>query len=130
MTGKSLDRIICIAHSVALLSRYGSYRFGSAILLGKRVISVGVNTRKTHPNGSGPNLAIHAELDAARIAESRIGSIRGATIAIARAGRDDGYLPSFPCAGCFDMIRRKGLRRMLYIGNDLTPHYVDIGKDV
>lgn len=93
--------------------------------MGKRVISVGMNSRRTHPLGAGPNLAMHAELSAIQIAESRVGSLDGATIAIARAGSDDGFLPSFPCHGCLNRILEKNIRRIIYVGHDLSPKYVD-----
>lgn len=125
MVSKRIERILNISHEAALRSRYGGYRFGSTILMGKRVISVGINSRRTHPLGAGINLAMHAELDAIRIAESRVGELDGATIAIARAGSDDGFLPSFPCAACLGRIIGKHIRRIIYIGSDLRPMYID-----
>lgn len=119
MTDRRIRRVMEMTHSVALLSRYGSYRFGSVILFGKRVISVGVNNRRTHPDGIGPNQAIHAELHAINVAESRVGDLAGGTIAVARAGVDGSFLPSFPCPGCLNLILEKDIKRIVYMDHSL-----------
>ena len=92
------------------------------------MISAGTNHRRTHPRGIGHNSSVHAELQAIRIAESRVGDVSGSTIVVARVGREGEFLPSFPCSGCIELIISKGIANIVYIGHDLRPRKIGTNK--
>lgn len=80
----------------------GLPRMAAVIADGKRVVSIGLNSRKTHPlaarYGRNPEaLCIHAEI--AAIASARE-SVDGMTMYIARVRKDGHPALAKPCIGC------------------------------
>lgn len=95
------------AHLCALLVRKG------------RVVSVGFNSRKTHPKSPHPWHTLHAEADAIIGVPEDV--LRGATLIVARTGfvgRNRSLLAK-PCVYCHSMIERAGIRRVCF--TDGTP---------
>lgn len=117
------------SRKLLLLSEEGlRCRHFSFIFDGRRLVSRGRNTRKTHPGNllhpyvsrSGENIShlvgTHSETDAVL----RLGSedCRGLTLVnvrINRKGRPDN---SMPCRGCRDLIRKAGFARVIYTDGD------------
>jgi deoxycytidylate deaminase len=90
-----------------------------------RVISVGYNSRKTHPAARNTKMSmIHAEQDA--ILRASDVDLMGADIYVARARRSG--LPGLakPCPVCDEFIRRKGIRRVIYTTNSSDTEFPKI----
>jgi len=92
----------------------------AAILTKRRkVISIGVNKKKTHTKSNTKYGYIHAELDAVLGVDKEI--LRGATLFVVRAGFNFRriVMNSKPCKYCQAMIIETGIRKVIYtLGND------------
>jgi deoxycytidylate deaminase len=98
------------------------FRVGSAILKGRRILSVGTNKSKTSP-------FIHKKIDSRSLVDRlhsemacimKAGSqLNGATIYIARLNKDGTTNMSRPCRLCMMLIREAGIKKAFYtIGDD------------
>jgi deoxycytidylate deaminase len=82
------------------------------ITKGSVVLSIGVNTLKTHPafvNYGAHCVSIHAELNAILRARYRV-DIEDSTMYVAR----DGGLTSKPCKDCLAYILTAGIHKVVY----------------
>ena len=86
-------------------------RHGAVIACGGNVLSLGVNSSKTHTRSNAPSRQIHAEL-AALIANRT--DVQGATLYSARVLRNGKLGVSKPCAYCALLLREAGIRRVVY----------------
>jgi deoxycytidylate deaminase len=98
-----------LALKIASTSPHRRARHGAVIARGSRVISLGVNSFRTHPLAR--NCTIHAEL-AAIVAAS--GNVSGATLYSARLLANGQPGMSKPCARCARLIRAYGIAKIVY----------------
>lgn len=94
-----------------------SFRHGAVIVKGGRVISVGINSMRNHPDhvaDARTQSSTHAEAAAIRAA-GRYTDLSGATIFIARIARD-GKTPmmSAPCVNCQKALKEAGIKKVFY----------------
>lgn len=93
-------------------------RHGSVIAVGRRVLSVGVNTFRSRPETlSDPkhHASFHAEVAAIRALRT---VPQGATIYVARVLKNGAPGLSKPCAACYATITEAGIRRVIYSADD------------
>ena len=100
-------------------SKQIQHRHAAVIVKAGRVLSIGRNRNKTHPEsvlveeGERITKTIHAELDAiSRIKNKE--QLRGATIYVARLGRNGHPGMSCPCSMCQKLIDKYGLKRAVF----------------
>jgi len=96
------------------------YKHAAVIVKAGRVLSIGRNRDKTHPNsilidedGNSYTLSVHAEMDAISRVKNK-DQLRGATIYIARKGRTGHPGMSCPCKMCQDLINKYGMKRAVF----------------
>jgi deoxycytidylate deaminase len=96
------------------------HRHVAVIAKAGRILSVGRNRNKTHPeavvlsaNGNKILKSIHAELDAIFKVKNKK-QLRGATIYVARLGRSGHPGMSCPCKMCQALIDKYGLKRAVF----------------
>jgi deoxycytidylate deaminase len=96
------------------------HRHAAVVAKGGRVLSTGRNRKKTHPgsrtvgrDGEEYCCSVHAEMDAiARVSDKA--KLRGATIYIARKGRNNEPGMSCPCKMCQSLISESGIKRAVF----------------
>lgn len=102
------------ARIAAKRSKLYSHRVGAALFRKKQLVSVGYNTKKTHPNC--PNeLTQHAEFNVTKGFSPE--EIDGCTLYIVRLTRTGKIGISKPCADCADYLRSLGLKKV-YFSNE------------
>jgi deoxycytidylate deaminase len=96
------------------------HRHVAVIAKAGRILAVGRNRNKTHPesitldeNGDRILKTIHAELDAIFKVKNKE-QLKGATIYVARLGRGGDPGMSCPCTMCQALINRYGLKRAVF----------------
>ena len=95
------------------------HRHAAIVVKSGRVLSVGRNRHKTHPDSvlyeGGKRIlkTIHAELDAISRVKNKE-QLKGATIYIARLGRNGHPGMSCPCKMCQQLIDRHALKRAVF----------------
>lgn len=94
--------------------QYEKWRFGSLIVKGGAVRSVGISKLHTHPSIASDehlgDISTHAEEDALR----RCGSPKGATMYLARVGRNGLPAMAKPCKVCEDLLVDARIKRVIY----------------
>lgn len=100
------------SHKAALLSEADHHKVGASIWKGKRLLSVGWNTTKTHPLSNTRYKAHHAEFSAL-IGNHKIDLI-GAAIMVTRLTPGQRLLMAKPCPECYKIIRAAGISRIYY----------------
>ena len=108
---RHLSTAIKIAESNDL---YPKWKFGAIILKGGAVQAVGMNKLHTPASVASDehlmSLSTHAENDALK----RCGSTKGATIYVARVGRNGQPALARPCKQCRKLLLEAGIRRAIY----------------
>lgn len=100
-------------------------RVVAAVIYKGKIVSIGVNQNKTHPNSykyrkNDKAIYIHAEVDAINKASKRLNSkqLTKATIIICRVKKNeenkDVFGLSKPCKGCEKCISDKGILNIIY----------------
>lgn len=93
---------------------YPKWRFGGLVLKGGAVRSVGISKLHTHPSIASDehlvDISTHAEEDALR----RCGSPKGATMYLARVGRNGLPAMAKPCSICEDLLRDSRIKKVIY----------------
>mgnify|MGYP003113197952 CR=1 FL=1 len=104
------------------------HRHSAVVVKAGRVLSVGRNRHKTHPNSVGIGSdgesfprTIHAEMDAILKVKNK-DHLKGATIYVARKGRNQKAGMSCPCKMCQRLINKYGLKKAVFT----TEHGVGI----
>lgn len=93
-----------------------THRHGAVVTKSGRTLGVGINVDRNHPDHvSNPKYeaAIHAEIAAIK-ACGRNADLRGATLYVARAGRNGKAMMSKPCVNCQEVIDMLGIKRVIY----------------
>lgn len=112
------NKLLRLAHKVALTSTYGRFRVGAIIARKGNVISVGTNRKKTHPiqkrfsRHQHLSPFLHAEVHAITLANA--GDLEGSDVYVARALSDGSPGSSRPCSGCLEALRHYGVKNMFY----------------
>ena len=80
----------------------------AAVLYRKRsIIASAFNVqRKSHPNGSGPYMTLHAEVRVLNQALSKLGSLKGTKMFVLRTNNQGIIKTSKPCKDCRKYIER------------------------
>ena len=96
------------------------HRHAAVIVKAGRVLSIGRNRDKTHPDAVGVDedgeaftRTIHAEMDAIYKVKNKE-HLRGATIYVARKGRNQEPGMSCPCKMCQGLISKYGLKKAVF----------------
>ncbi len=96
------------------------HRHAAVVVKAGRVLSVGRNRDKTHPDAVGVDedgevftRTIHAEMDAFSRVKNK-NHLKGATIYVARKGRNDEAGMSCPCKMCQGLISKYGLKKAVF----------------
>lgn len=100
---------------------------GAVIVKGGSVLAVGANkwrNKTLNPEnieGYNPYLTYHAEVDAISRSSS---DLTGATIYIARIGKDGEQKFSRPCMRCLKAIKTAGIKKIIYTTESETSYVV------
>lgn len=100
------------SHRASLLSEADHHKVGASVWKGRRLLSLGWNTTKTHPLSNTRYKAHHAEFSAL-IGNHKLDLV-GATIFVTRLTPGGRLLMARPCQDCFEMIRAAGIARIFY----------------
>ena len=88
------------------------YKLGAIILHRGKIVSTGVNKRKTHPIAYATReQELHAEMDALRKLKSK--DLKGGIIFIAR-WRKTGPGLARPCSDCINILSKYGITKVVY----------------
>lgn len=96
-----------------------NHRVGAALFKGRRLIAVGWNTLKTHPDSETFNQLQHAEFSC--LMGQYKYDLVGALLYVVRLTRGGKPGISKPCAPCMDWIRACGLRKVIYLDHNGEP---------
>lgn len=105
-------------HKLALTSPYDKFRVGAIIARKKKIISMGINQKKSHPLQAKfthrPHLEswLHAEIHAITLSEEK--DLAGSNIYVVRALKNGACATSKPCAGCMSALKEYGFKKMFY----------------
>ena len=117
------SRYMRVAEAVSNTSTYGKIKIGAIIVKNNRIISVGKNSRKSHPIQkyydryldyyNDPKLQhhIHAEISAIVNANE---DLTNATIYIFRRDKNKRLNICRPCNACYALIKKTGIKRIVY----------------
>ena len=121
-TNKVSNKFLKLALRRILNKRYSDHiqhRHAAVIVKAGRVLAIGRNRNKTHPDSvlyaDGERIlkTIHAELDAISRVKNKE-QLKGATIYVARLGRNGHPGMSCPCKMCQQLINKYGLKRAVF----------------
>jgi deoxycytidylate deaminase len=105
-----------LALQLADLDNGMHYSLCAIIIKKNRVLSVGYNQSKTHSISKDTVVQmIHAEMHA--ILKCQGGALKGAEMIVARARADRKAGLAKPCSVCQGILRRCGIKRVLYTTN-------------
>lgn len=128
MIHKSEFSNLARARKMAEMSDNGQYRLGCVAAIGRRVISVGWNSKKTHPVQCAYNVlrydnhgayyppSVHAEVHC-------LASLRNCShdidfpnlvVYVARIRKNGSTAMARPCKACMAFIKSLGIRRVVY----------------
>lgn len=105
-------KFIKLAQKMSRLSTHSKARIGAVIANGSREVSRGYNSIKTHTRSNTPYEDLHAEASA--IVNAGFREIRGCDIYVYRENKNGEMAISKPCIYCQDLIKRSGIRRVIY----------------
>lgn len=90
-------------------------KHGAVVVSGGRIMSLGINSMKNNPARISeehiPDASMHAEMDAMRKVK---GSLKGATIYVARVNNQGVEMISRPCERCYLAIEKAGISKIVY----------------
>ena len=119
--GTKTRKNLTIAQKASALSDFERIKIGAVIVKKNKLISIGVNSKKTHPIQKRYNDAtldyyktpcVHAEI--AAIINARDEDLRGATIYVYRDDRRGAIAEAKPCLSCSAAIRDAGISTCFY----------------
>lgn len=125
--GESRNFLKAAEASLTLAERRGVWhrcRHFTFVFRGQRLVSVGLNSPKTHPRNLLYRYVGRGEVDIAGVVgtHSEMSAVmrlegenpRGLVLVNTRVNRRGVLDNSMPCPGCADMIRRMGFRRVFH----------------
>lgn len=104
-----INRALGLANT--LIDKY-QFPLGAVLVSGGRIISLGWNRLE---NG------VHAEMKA--IMRARKSSLNKAILYVARARRDQAHGCAKPCAKCEALIKKSGIKMVIYTTDDIAHPY-------
>ena len=105
------DSIIRTAYKEVKNSRCNRYKHAAVIYKKKQIIASAFNVqRKSHPNGSGPYMTLHAEVRALNHALSKCDDLENARMFVLRTNNQQVIKTSKPCKDCWKYIQRIGVQ--------------------
>lgn len=92
------------------------FRHGAVLVRNGNVLAVGVNKRRNSPESLEDKDTImrHASVCAERDALRRVSDAQGATIYVARVGRNGKPAWSRPCERCAKALSRAGVKTVIF----------------
>ena len=100
---------------------FSGSRHAAAITHKKRVVSTGINRKKTHPlmleyGRNDESIYLHAEIDAIVKAINMHGVefLKDCSLYVLRISRAEEIMPSKPCKGCQKAIKAFGIKNVYY----------------
>ena len=103
-----------VAMTASGVGQRGTFRLGSVLVYKNRVVSVGVNSYKTHPvlatRTQWPFL--HAEQHA--IIRQGIENCEGLILYVARVLKNNDLALAQPCSVCSSLIEEVGIKQVVY----------------
>ena len=121
-------KMIHNALNMAEMSDYHKYHIGCVVVQKGKVLSASFNSSKTHPvqkmynkyrySGDNTPHSVHAEIHAlSQIADADV-NWKQVTVYVARKRNQDGqYGMSRPCPACMNMIKKLGIKNIVYTTN-------------
>jgi deoxycytidylate deaminase len=104
------DTIIKSAYQTVKGSICNRYKHAAVIYRKRQIISASFNVqRKSHPNGSGPYMTLHAEVRALNHALTKLESLEGTRMFVLRTNNQGVIKTSKPCKDCRKYIERTGV---------------------
>lgn len=98
------------AIDAACLSDYPTYHVGAALFERRKLVSIGWNTRKTHP--ACPTFSRHAEFSVLLGVPKSV--VVGATVFVARVTRRGLVRMAKPCETCQVWLRAAGVKKVYF----------------
>ena len=99
----------------------GNQKLAACLVKGNKIISFGVNKRKTHPlqvkyARNSESIYLHAEIDVIKNSLKEISSevLSDCTLYIARTKKNGSEGISKPCKGCMRAIETFGIKKVVY----------------
>jgi len=139
MYSMNIDRVIELSFALAGKYPYNKRcRHFSFIFERNRLISIGVNNPKTHPLNLKYNyvgkkqgkindvVGTHSEMSA--VIKTGQENCKGLTIVNTRVNRNNQLDYSYPCNGCWDMIKTLGFKKLLYTTKEQKFEILNITK--
>lgn len=115
MNSNILDRLV--AKSLRLANA-NKFRHFSYLLLGKKIVSIGLNNmKKTHPLGARYNSQfpyIHSEINSIVRSDMKVTELKNCTMVNIRLGKKGGLLLSRPCNSCARILADFQIGEVLY----------------
>ena len=112
-------KLIEIARALKGKNSSGRCFHVSVVLNKSKILSIGFNKYKTHPqtkNYAYHRFAgIHSELDA--VLKLGMDDCSGLTIINIRVDKNNQICDSKPCKGCSDLIQKIGFKKVIYTNN-------------
>lgn len=101
-----------VAAKACLLSSASHHRVGSVLFKGKRILSIGFNSTKTHPLSQTRYKSSHAEFSTL-IGNHKLDLV-DSHILVTRLTPGGQYLMAKPCPECFKFIKAAGISRIYF----------------
>ncbi len=101
------------AKKMSLRSTHHQHKLGCVIVNKNKIIGMGFNKLKTHPDSNHPYKSTHAEFHAiCNVLD--VSMLKNADIYVYRATRNGKEALAKPCRYCEQLIRRHGIARIFY----------------
>lgn len=111
-------RFFEIAKAASKKSIHHKSQIGSVIVKRNKIIGIGINSMKTHPNSNLPWKTKHSELDA--ILDCRRKDLENADIYIYREDKRGKLACCKPCKYCQELLSIAKIRNVFYIDHNGT----------
>ena len=112
------SRYFNVARKAALYSEQSDYKHGAVVVKGGSVINTSCNKNRLASFGSrfckehDGTPTLHAELGAILGLDRTV--TEGATLYVARVGKDGGFRLSKPCSMCHQAMKHVGIKRVFW----------------
>lgn len=110
------NHFLKIARKASLNSDHHTHKLGAVVVKRNRVLGMGFNVMKTHPESPHDYKYIHAEFMAIHNIEQD--DLKGATIYIFRQHKNGCPANSKPCESCYNYLLKKGIKEIVYSDNE------------